>query len=62
MVTLRVGGENPNLDAVSEFIKSLFPGAVLKVRTYLNVKTFVTNFLSSHLPAIPACLFVWRPT
>ncbi|KAJ7386394.1 ATP-binding cassette sub- A member 1 [Desmophyllum pertusum] len=29
-VTLRVGGEDPNLEAVSEFIKSLFPGAVLK--------------------------------
>ena len=31
-VTLRIGGEDPNLDAVSEFISSLFPGAVLKVR------------------------------
>ena len=31
-VTLRIGGEEPNLDAVSEFISSLFPGAVLKVR------------------------------
>ena len=31
-VTLRIGGEEPNLDAVSEFIGSLFPGAVLKVR------------------------------
>lgn len=30
-VTLRIGGENPNLEAVSEFIKSLFPSAVLKV-------------------------------
>ncbi|XP_027045418.1 ATP-binding cassette sub-family A member 1-like isoform X2 [Pocillopora damicornis] len=29
-VTLRIGGENPNLEAVSEFIKSLFPSAVLK--------------------------------
>lgn len=29
-VTLRIGGEEPNLDAVSEFISSLFPGAVLK--------------------------------
>ena len=30
-MTLRIGGENPNLEAVSEFIKSLFPSAVLKV-------------------------------
>lgn len=30
-VTLRVGGENPNLEAVSEFIKDLFPAAILKV-------------------------------
>lgn len=29
-VTLRVGGEIPKLDEVSEFITSLFPGAVLK--------------------------------
>ena len=30
-VTLRIGGENPDLEAVLEFIKSLFPAAVLKV-------------------------------
>ena len=30
-VTLRVGGENPDLEGVSQFIKSLFPTAVLKV-------------------------------
>ncbi|PFX16944.1 ATP-binding cassette sub-family A member 1 [Stylophora pistillata] len=29
-VTLRIGGEYPDLEAVSEFIKSLFPSAVLK--------------------------------
>ena len=30
-VTLRIGGENPDLEGVSEFIKTLFPTAVLKV-------------------------------
>ena len=30
-VTLRIGGETPDLEGVSEFIKSLFPAAVLKV-------------------------------
>ena len=30
-VTLRIGGETPDLEGVSEFIKSLFPTAVLKV-------------------------------
>lgn len=30
-VTLRVAGDNPDLEAVSQFIKSLFPEAVLKV-------------------------------
>ena len=30
-VTLRIGGENPDLEGVSELIKSLFPAAVLKV-------------------------------
>ena len=30
-VTLRIGGENPDLEGVSQFIKSLFPTAVLKV-------------------------------
>ncbi|KAL9951119.1 hypothetical protein ACROYT_G043723 [Oculina patagonica] len=29
-VTLRIAGDNPDLEAVSEFIKSLFPAAVLK--------------------------------
>lgn len=29
-VTLRIGGENPDLEGVSQFIKSLFPTAVLK--------------------------------
>lgn len=30
-VTLRIGGENPDLEGVSELIKSLFPEAVFKV-------------------------------
>ena len=30
-VTLRIGGENPDLEGVSELIESLFPAAVLKV-------------------------------
>ena len=67
-VTLRVGGETPNLDAVSEFIKSLFPGAVLKVNIfdlshfinwirYLFLPTYLTTYLPTYLPwYLPACL------
>ena len=39
-VTLRIGGEEPNLDAVSEFISSLFPGAVLKVRNSADLLSY----------------------
>ena len=44
-VTLRIGGENPDLEGVSEFIKSLFPAAVLKVCFFVLSLT-VLSFIS----------------
>lgn len=56
-MTLRVGGEPSKLDEVSEFITSLFPGAVLKVKAFFfffnvfpfsSVSIFGLILLNSH--------------
>ena len=45
-VTLRIGGENPDLEAVTEFIKSLFPAAVLKVFFCIITRSVILDFIS----------------
>lgn len=45
-VTLRIGGENTDLEAVSEFIKSLFPAAVLKVFFNIITRTVILDYNS----------------
>ena len=48
-VTLRIGGENPDLEGVSQFIKSLFPTAVLKVLFCFIAPSAIVELISLYL-------------